>query len=140
VTRRFAAARTLRRRTLATLAGAATAGAAAQAPVEPLPAVEVIAPAPLPGLGIPLNAFPGNVQTFGRRDLERRADDDVARFLGRNAIGVALENAQGNPFQQDLLFRGFPTRAVTRTTRMRAGASPATSSGRSTSASGSRRV
>jgi len=89
----------------ATIGGAALA----QAPSEPvpIPRIDVIAPAPLPGLGIPLSIFPGNVQPFGRRDLDRSHEDDVSRFLGRNATGALLENAQGNPFQQDLLFRGF---------------------------------
>ncbi|MEO8487594.1 MAG: TonB-dependent receptor [Betaproteobacteria bacterium] len=92
----------------ATLAATFAAMAVAQGPSEvTLPRVEVLAPAPLPGLGIPLLEFPGNAQTFGRRDLDRQREDDVARFLWRNATGAALENAQGNPFQQDLLFRGF---------------------------------
>ncbi|HEY8245271.1 MAG TPA: TonB-dependent receptor [Casimicrobiaceae bacterium] len=96
-------------RALAFAAASIAGPAAAQAPGEPvpLPRVDVVAPAPLPGLGIPLSMFPGNVQPFGRRDLERTHEDDVARFLGRNATGAVLENAQGNLFQQDLLFRGF---------------------------------
>jgi outer membrane receptor protein involved in Fe transport len=83
--------------------------AAAQSPPAPvvLPSVDVVAPTPLPGLGIPLVEIPANVQTFGRRDLSRTQEDDVARFLWRNAGSATLENAQGNPFQQDLLFRGF---------------------------------
>lgn len=83
-------------------------GAAAQTPqVVPLPGIEVVGIAPLPGLGTPLNQVPSNVQTFGARDLSGQRTGGVAEFLDLNANSVALESPTGNAFQPDVSFRGF---------------------------------
>jgi outer membrane receptor protein involved in Fe transport len=72
-----------------------------------LPSVEVIGTTPLPGLGTDLTDVPANVQTFNRRDFDRQRPFDLTDFLGRNANSVASSSAQGNAYQQDLIFRGF---------------------------------
>jgi outer membrane receptor protein involved in Fe transport len=72
-----------------------------------LPAVAVIGTTPLPGLGTPLKDVPANVQSFGRADLDRQRPVDLTDFLERNANSVGVSAAQGNPYQQDLNFRGF---------------------------------
>ena len=84
-------------------------GAAADNPAEvfELPAIEVVGTTPLPGLGTPLKDVPANVQTFSRRDFDRQRPFDLTDFLGRNANSVAAGSAQGNAYQQDLMFRGF---------------------------------
>ena len=90
------------------LAGAA-APARADNPAEvfELPKVEVIGTTPLPGLGTALKDVPANVQSFGRADLLRQRPLDLSDFLERNANGIGVSAAQGNPYQQDLNFRGF---------------------------------
>ena len=81
---------------------AATVGAQTE-----LPRVEVIAPGPLPGLGIPKDTVAANVQTAAGADIDRRHALDLTSFLGRTAGSVQLSEIQGNPFQPDLNYRGF---------------------------------
>lgn len=90
------------------LAGASSAAQADNtAEVFELPKVEVIGTTPLPGLGTALKDVPANVQSFGRADVLRQRPLDLSEFLGRNANSVGVSAAQGNPYQQDLNFRGF---------------------------------
>ena len=91
------------------LAVSSTVPAHAANPAEAfeLPRVEVIGTTPLPGLGTPLADVPANVQVFGNRDLARQPLLDLTDFLDRNANSVGVGSGQGNPYQQDLNFRGF---------------------------------
>ena len=83
--------------------------AAADNPAEvfELPTIQVIGTTPLPGFGTPLKDVPANVQTFNRGDFDRQRPFDLTDFLGRNANSVASSSAQGNAYQQDIIFRGF---------------------------------
>jgi outer membrane receptor protein involved in Fe transport len=74
---------------------------------QPMPRVDVIGTAPLPGLQTPLAAVPADVQMFKDKAIERQQQDNLAAFLAQNAGGVTLGDAQGNPYQPDLNFRGF---------------------------------
>jgi iron complex outermembrane recepter protein len=85
----------------------AAARAANPAEVFELPVVEVVGTTPLPGLGTALKDVPANVQTFSSRDLSRSRSADMTEFLDRNANSVGVGSAQGNPYQQELNFRGF---------------------------------
>ena len=67
----------------------------------------MIGTTPLPGLGTALRDVPANVQTFNRRDFDRQRPFDLTDFLERNANSVAIGSAQGNAYQQDIIFRGF---------------------------------
>lgn len=87
--------------------GSALADADNPAEVFELPSVTVVGTTPLPGLGIPLADMPANVQSFNRRDLDRQRPLELTDFLGANANSVGVGAAQGNPFQQDISFRGF---------------------------------
>jgi outer membrane receptor protein involved in Fe transport len=86
-----------------------TGPARAENPAEvfELPRVEVIGTTPLPGLGTALPDVPANVQVFGNRDFARQRPLDLTGFLDRNANSVGVGSGQGNPYQQDLNFRGF---------------------------------
>jgi iron complex outermembrane receptor protein len=81
--------------------------AAAADEIVPMPGVEVIGTAPLPGLGTPLEQVPSNVQTFGARELARQRTGGVAEFLNLNANSVSLTSPTGNGLQPDVSFRGF---------------------------------
>lgn len=92
------------------LAAAASTGythADNPAEVFELPRIEVIGTTPLPGLGTALKDVPANVQSFGRADFRRQRPLELTDFLDRNANSVGVGAAQGNPYQQDLNFRGF---------------------------------
>ncbi len=72
-----------------------------------LPQVWVIANAPLPGLGLPLNQVPSNVQSADSADLQRQQSTDVADYLNRNFSGVTVSESAANPFQLDIYYHGF---------------------------------
>jgi iron complex outermembrane recepter protein len=69
--------------------------------------ITVIGTTPLPGLGVDITDVPANVETFNRRSLDRQRPLDLTEFLGNNANSVGIGSAQGNPYQQDISFRGL---------------------------------
>ncbi len=72
-----------------------------------LPQVDVIANVPLPGLGVPRNQMPSNVQTAVSRDLQRQQTLGLSDFLNSNFTGVNVNDTQDNPFQADVNYHGF---------------------------------
>ena len=90
----------------------AAAGAAMAQPPEPppvitLPPVVVIGATPVPALGIPRDKYAGNVQSLQPDDLAERNAADLADSLYRRLGSVNLSSGQGNPWQNDLTYRGF---------------------------------
>lgn len=81
------------------------AGAVQAAPE--LATINVIAVTPLPGLDVPRDQVPSNVQTATDADMERFHSLDLSNFLARAIGGVTVNETQGNPFQPDINFRGF---------------------------------
>jgi len=69
--------------------------------------VEVVGTTPLPGLGTPLKDVPANVQVYGSKDLARQRPGSLSGFLESNPTSVTVNAAQGNPYQNDISFRGF---------------------------------
>ena len=90
-------------------AALSTGHACADNPAEvfELPAITVIGTTPLPGLGTAPKDVPANVQVFSSRELSRQRPRDLTEFLDRNANSIGVASGQGNPYQQDLNFRGF---------------------------------
>src|SRR5439155_8313466 len=58
-----------------------------------------------PGLGTPLRDIPAAVQSATAGDLRERYARDLADHLGRSFVGVRLNDAQRNAFQQNLNYR-----------------------------------
>lgn len=71
------------------------------------PTVEVIADTPLPGLGVPRDQVPANVQAVTSEDMERVESRSVPDFMERALPSVNVNTIQGNPFQVDVNYRGF---------------------------------
>jgi len=71
------------------------------------PAVDVVGTTPLPGVGTPLQAVPANVQTATDRAMEAQPSPGLPDFLERGMGGFVSSSSQGNPFQNDVVFRGF---------------------------------
>jgi outer membrane receptor protein involved in Fe transport len=84
-----------------------TAGGTASGADEKIGNIDVIATTPLDGLGIPRDRVPANVQSASSLDLERQKPQTLADFMDDNMSGVYVNEAQSNPFQPDLSFRGF---------------------------------
>ncbi|HET7757753.1 MAG TPA: TonB-dependent receptor [Steroidobacteraceae bacterium] len=77
------------------------------ATVQELPQITVIANTPLPGLGLPLNQSPANVQTAAASDLERQHAPGLADYLNENFTGVSVSASADNPLQLDINYHGF---------------------------------
>ena len=68
---------------------------------------EVIATTPLPGIGLPSDQVPANVQTLDAGQLRNGGGQSLAEKLQRGLPSVNLNETQGNPYQADLNYRGF---------------------------------
>jgi outer membrane receptor protein involved in Fe transport len=77
------------------------------ATAQELPQVVVIANAPHPGLGLPMNQVPSNVQTADSADMQRQQTLDLADYLNNNFSGVNASESAANPFQLDINYHGF---------------------------------
>lgn len=69
--------------------------------------VDVIGTAPLPGLDVPKDWMPANVQTAKGSEIERSHAIDLSSFLNRRLGSVFVNELQNNPIQPDVNFRGF---------------------------------
>ena len=89
----------------------ASSEALAQAPAEPQ-SVEVTAPrvrvvTPLPGVVLERDRTATNVQSATAKDLRQAQSVSLTDFLNGQLQSVSVNDYQGNPYQQDLVFRGF---------------------------------
>ena len=69
--------------------------------------ITVIAPTPLLGSGVDRDKIPANTIVIGTQDISRTGPANATRALNENASSVDLDEAVGNEFQPNLLFRGF---------------------------------
>ena len=72
-----------------------------------MPQVVVVGTAPLPGLGLPLNEVPANVQTGSSEDMQRQQTLDLGDYLNNNFSGVNASESADNPYQMDIYYHGF---------------------------------
>lgn len=97
---------------LALLPGSAAAQTSPPPPPQPPPAsykevVEVVAVTPLQGLGVPRMLVPAQIQVLTADDFRRSPSVSFGALLAARLASVNLNEAQANPFQPDLQFRGF---------------------------------
>jgi iron complex outermembrane receptor protein len=97
------------------------AAAAQTAPPDPnpqalptitLPTVEVIGTTPLPGTGIDRDKVPANVQSLTSSDLAREGSASLINSLTDQTGSVNVSATLDDPFQPDILFRGFTASPV----------------------------
>ncbi|GAA0297264.1 TonB-dependent receptor [Sphingomonas oligophenolica] len=89
------------------LGGLAVATPAAAQRGQPAPDVVVTATGGLPGLAVDPDRLPVATQTVDAAALRSGGVADLLRALDGQAAGVTLNQAQGNPFQPNLLYRGY---------------------------------
>jgi iron complex outermembrane receptor protein len=77
-----------------------------------LPSVEVIGTTPLAGTGIDRDKIPGNVQSLTSSDLAREGSPSLITGLLDQAGSVNKNDNLVDPFQPDILFRGFEASPV----------------------------
>ncbi len=75
--------------------------------VEKKEAVEVIGTTPAHGVGLPEDLIPFNVQTATSEDLERSQTLGLTDFMNRNLGSITINDAQNNPLQADVQYRGY---------------------------------
>lgn len=69
--------------------------------------VEVVSTTPLPGIGLPADQVPANVQTVKGEEMQAQQSLTIADFMSQNMNGVNVNETQNNPFQPNVNFRGF---------------------------------
>ncbi|AXF25393.1 TonB-dependent receptor [Burkholderia pyrrocinia] len=74
--------------------------------------VVVVGTTPLLGIGTPLSRVPANVQTFRGGDIERQHKSVLTDYFEKNVSSVDINEAQGNPYQTDVNYRGFTASPV----------------------------
>jgi iron complex outermembrane receptor protein len=72
-----------------------------------LPEVEVVATSPLPSGGENPDNIPAMVQTVPAEDFGRANSQNVTDTLQQHIPGAVSIDVNGNPFSQDLFYRGF---------------------------------
>ena len=75
--------------------------------VERKQTVEVIGTTPAHGVGLPEELIPFNVQTATSEDLERSQSLGLTDFMNRNLGSITINDAQNNPLQADVQYRGY---------------------------------
>lgn len=97
-----------RQRTLVMMVAAACAmPQIAAAEIMEAETVEVISTTPLPGIGLPIEQVPANVQVVKGEQMQEQGSLSIADFMNNNLQGVSVNETQNNPYQPDILFRGF---------------------------------
>ena len=81
--------------------------AAAQGEVVDAEKVDVISTTPLPGIGLPADEVPANIQTVKGEAMRNQQSLTIADFMSQNMNGVNINETQNNPFQPNVNFRGF---------------------------------
>lgn len=69
--------------------------------------VEVVSTTPLAGVGLPIEQVPANVQVVKGEQMQEQGSLSIADFMNNNLLGVSINETQNNPYQPDILFRGF---------------------------------
>jgi len=94
-------------------ANAAGANAAADAgSQQPLPEVLVIGRTPLPGAEIDSDKVPANVQVLKAADVARQGVPSLTGALDANLGSININDDLDDPFQPDILYRGFEASPV----------------------------
>jgi iron complex outermembrane recepter protein len=72
-----------------------------------LEAVEVIGVTPLQGNGVFADKIPANVQTVNADQLKKAQTISLSDYINRYLGSVSVNEAQNNPLQPDIYYRGF---------------------------------
>ena len=73
---------------------------------EALQEVRIIATTPVGSTGVSIKKFAGNVQTINAKDMPKDAQG-FTDVLNQNIGSVHVNDTQGNPYNIDLMYRGF---------------------------------
>ncbi len=91
---------------LAIAPAAARAADDASAPAPTVSPLTVVG-TPLDDTGVPLSRTPANAQTLNARDAGQQGPANLADLLNSNLGSVSVSNGTGDPYQNDVSYRGF---------------------------------
>lgn len=74
---------------------------------ESLDTIDVVAPTPVHGVGLPKDRIPYPVQGATASEIADSISADLPQFLNERLGSVSINDAQNNPLQPDLQYRGF---------------------------------
>jgi len=74
--------------------------------------IVVIGVTPVPGFKVDKDKLPGNIQTLRSSDLTRNGAASALGALDQQVSGVNFNDTLADPFQPDVLFRGFEASPV----------------------------
>jgi iron complex outermembrane receptor protein len=74
--------------------------------------IVVIGVTPVPGFKVDKDKIPGNIQTLTSSDLARNGTASVLDALAQQVSAVNFNDTAADPFQPDVLFRGFEASPV----------------------------
>jgi outer membrane receptor protein involved in Fe transport len=83
------------------------AAAFAEAAAGPAVSEVVVVGTPLDAAGVPLSHTPANAQTVDARDPSQQGPTNLADLLNGNLGSVSLSDGTGNPYQNDVSYRGY---------------------------------
>ena len=69
--------------------------------------INVVASTPLHGVGLDKGKLPYSVQTANADDIKQTQSLDVSEFMSKHLSSVHINQAQNNPLQPDVQYRGF---------------------------------
>lgn len=69
--------------------------------------VDVVSTTPLAGVGLPVDQIPASVQVIKGQEIANQRSLNIADYMTNNLLGVSVNETQSNPYQPDILFRGF---------------------------------
>jgi iron complex outermembrane receptor protein len=69
--------------------------------------IVVVGTTPVPGMTVPADKVPGNVQTLSSTDLRQEGSASVITGLSARLGSVNVNDTIADPFQPDILYRGF---------------------------------
>ncbi|MEY3880795.1 MAG: hypothetical protein RIQ94_1591 [Pseudomonadota bacterium] len=69
--------------------------------------VDVIGVTPLEGAGVAVSKIAANIQTVSSKQLEDTQSFSLAEYINRYLGSVSINEAQNNPLQPDIYYRGF---------------------------------
>ena len=99
------------------LVGSAASSAVSRAEDAPIRAdvlqgIVVIGTTPVPGTGVDIDKIPGNVQTLSAEELTEGGSANLTGALEQRLSGISITDTLADPFQPDILYRGFEASPV----------------------------
>lgn len=79
---------------------------------QPLAQIVVIGSTPVPGLNIDADKIPGNAQSLSAADLNQDGAASIINGLSNRLGSVNINDTLADPFQPDILYRGFEASPV----------------------------